>query len=113
MHDLETAFAHSAENEQLVRCRLNLVFAFILTKAKFPYASAMSFHVETAVSIKKKFDWKGPLQTREISGKIDYGLWYKQPELLENNLVVVEAKRRGEADMAEPQLLTYVGKWTS
>ncbi|KFY86563.1 hypothetical protein V500_07563 [Pseudogymnoascus sp. VKM F-4518 (FW-2643)] len=48
---------------------------------------------------------------RLLSGFADYTLFYDNsgPDTLATNLVVVEAKRRGGADLALPQLIAYLG----
>lgn len=41
------------------------------------------------------------MKAREINRKVDYGFWIVEPESLENNLLIVEAKRPLEVDTAQ------------
>jgi type I site-specific restriction endonuclease len=48
-------------------------------------------------------------QKRMLTGFADYSLWYDEAETMGTNLVVVEAKRNGNAASAEAQCLAYMG----
>jgi len=48
-----------------------------------------------------------------LTGFADYSLWYDEPKTMGTNLVVVEAKRSGNAGSGEAQCLAYMGRLNS
>lgn len=52
--------------------------------------------------------WRYEGEQMMVSGITDYSLWYKAPEEMESNLLVVEAKKKGTA--GDYQALAYIGK---
>lgn len=70
--------------------------------------STHSLHIqhETYVSM----PWEFPDGLYVLRGRVDCSVWYENPDCLETNCVLVEAKRSGDVSMAVPQCLTYMGK---
>lgn len=60
--------------------------------------------------IKMQVFYKG--QDTVLNGRVDYSLWYGNPEELALNLIVVEAKYYSPSFSPLPkQALTYMGKF--
>lgn len=72
--------------------------------------SYKSIHFGLETSIELPWPHKGQLKL--IKGKMDYVVWYGKSEEAETNMVVVAAKRRGEASRGMYQARTYMGKST-
>lgn len=125
--DYDLAFGDCDQNEAVVRTRVDVIVLTILAAKKreefrqhglaktssnrTSVSSALSyksihFGLETSIGL----PWPHKGQLKLIKGKMDYVVWYGKSEEAETNMVVVEAKRRGEASRGMYQAQAYMGK---
>ena len=67
-------------------------------------AREISFQMETyfKINVTSKF------RTRALKDYPDFSLWYREPDMVETNLVIVEAKSEGLTSSAKAQQLAYM-----
>lgn len=96
----------SALDEELYSWKSRPTSLDTRTAANRPDKLPLLLRFET--KIQGEVEWKS--ETRTITGYSDYSLWYDGALEVGTNLIMVEAKRRGEAASGQHQLLVYMGK---
>ncbi|KAL4891747.1 hypothetical protein BDV59DRAFT_203339 [Aspergillus ambiguus] len=109
--DYSVSLGGSPENEALMRCRIDTILLASLAAQKRASSrdsgsSILSVHFQLETDM--RLPWKYEGEQKVISGKTDYSLWYNAPEEMECNLLVVEAKRKGESSSGVFQVLAYM-----
>ena len=107
LETFDRAMAHSTKNEALICVHLNVILLFILDMVNRtqPFgAKEMLFQMEMYF----KIDVTSKLCTRALKGYPDFSLWYGEPDRVETNLVIVEAKSEDFIGITEPQELAYM-----
>jgi hypothetical protein len=97
-------------NEAAVRCRLNIVlFAALDLVMQTPLDGCWPLNLQTETPlVSRPFPLKG--KSHQTYGICDYTLWYRDESISKAiNLIVVEAKKRGFADIGMAQCLGYMG----
>ncbi|KAJ5338302.1 hypothetical protein N7452_005030 [Penicillium brevicompactum] len=123
LSDYDLAMGRTTTTEASSRSRIDAIILLTLAQMKKDVAadprssvssvrSTHSLHIqhETYVSM----PWEFPDGLYVLRGKVDCSVWYENPDCLETNCVLVEAKRLGDVSMAVPQCLTYMAMvyWT-
>lgn len=104
MAEYDLVVEGSPQNESLARIRIDLLFIAALAARKTAHRGASepresfeslreyrSLHMQVETRVHLPWKYKGKLT--DLTGKMDYSLWYgEDPTSQESNLVVVEAK---------------------
>ncbi|KAE8357377.1 hypothetical protein BDV27DRAFT_170597 [Aspergillus caelatus] len=107
--DYAVATGGSPENEALMRCRIDAILLTSLAAQKRAIArdsssSILSVHLQVETDMLLPWTYQG--EQKIVSGTTDYSLWYKAPQEMECNLLVVEAKKKGTS--GDYQALAYM-----
>ncbi|EAU37388.1 predicted protein [Aspergillus terreus NIH2624] len=107
--DYGVATSGSPPNEALMRCRIDAILLTCLAAQKRASSrdsgsSILSVHLQCETDMLLPWRYEG--EQKVVSGITDYSLWYKAPEEMESNLLVIEAKKKGTA--GDYQALAYM-----
>ncbi|KAL2868342.1 uncharacterized protein BJX67DRAFT_54710 [Aspergillus lucknowensis] len=128
LEQIKLVVGRAKQNEAAIRLVIDAVFLDILTsikigtgqlesgkgKGKRPSTDTITslknlqMAVETEISYIFPTHKEGSIVNKLISGRMDYNLWYGQPNEAETNLLVVEAKHKNTLSAGRYQAISYM-----
>ncbi|CAG7983728.1 unnamed protein product [Penicillium salamii] len=123
LSDYKLAMGRTTKTEASSRSYIDAIILLTLAQMKKEVASdprssissvnsVRSIHIQHEIQVSMPWEFRDGLYV--VGGRVDWSVWYENPDCLETNCILVEAKRLWEGTMAIQQCLAYMAMvyWT-